>query len=103
MNIDFGGLIFVLILSIPLIAIVLLDRYGLLPNWFGTPSEYDVRLKREAQRKKDIEEFNAMTPEQRQLHLNAKHKVAQFKFSIFLFAITCIFSGAIIYYVNWVM
>ncbi len=57
-----------------------------------TSKQHKARLKNEA------EEFEAMTPEVQQLHLHAKNKMAEFNFSIVMFVITCIVSGAFIYW-----
>lgn len=56
-----------------------------------TPKQVKAREQREA------EEFEAMTPEQQELHINAKNKVAEFNFSLIVFLITSIASGYLIY------
>lgn len=57
--------------------------------------ETEEKTKRRKQREAD--EFENMTPEVQQLHIHAKNKVAEFKFSLVVFLITSIASGYLIY------
>lgn len=56
-----------------------------------TPKQARERKQRES------EEFEAMTPEVQQLHINAKNKVAEFNFQLVVFLITSAASGYLIY------
>ncbi|QDU06835.1 hypothetical protein [Gimesia aquarii] len=68
---------------------------------FETPSM--TRARKEKEQQPELEAFAKMTSEQQQLHLHAQQKVLEFNYSLVMFVITCIVSGAIIYYVNRVM
>ena len=63
---------------------------------FETPSM--TRARKEKEQQPELEAFAKMTPEQQQLHLHAQQKVSDFNFSLVMFVITCIVSGAFIYW-----
>ena len=75
------------LLSFPVFFIWGMVKYG----GAETPNQVKRRKQRET------EEFAAMSPEQQQLHINAKNKVAEFNFSLVVFLITSIASGYLIY------
>lgn len=56
-----------------------------------TSKQYKARKQREA------DEFAEMSPEIQQLHIHAKNKVTEFKFSLVVFLVTTIASGYLIY------
>ncbi|QGQ22608.1 hypothetical protein F1728_07920 [Gimesia benthica] len=61
---------------------------------------------REAKRKKELRRQEAeriadLPPELQQLHISANQQAQQFEFSFVLFIIICIFTAALIYFLNW--
>jgi len=59
-----------------------------------TSKQQKKRLQQEA------DALAEMPPDVRQLHIDAERKMAEAKYSIVIFIMTCIFSGTLIYYVT---
>ncbi|QDT30485.1 hypothetical protein Enr10x_58510 [Gimesia panareensis] len=70
--IDIGTLVTFGIICIPIVAYAVLDRFGLLKEWFGIPSQYEARLEKKIQEAEDeareIAKYRNLSDEGKLLH-----------------------------------